>query len=97
MKCHIAVCCVSPLKHAVLKWGQSTRFAWDSPHFKIELAGTHTIPQSGCVIICFADGRIQYIVGVRFIEPDITGLMNQAPTLRHRSLYATHTEKGIKL
>ncbi len=36
---------------------------------------------SSCVVICFADGRIQDIVGVRFIEPDITGLMNQAPTL----------------
>ncbi len=35
---------------------------------------------SGCTVICFANGRIQHIVGVRFIEPDITGLMNQAPT-----------------
>ncbi len=41
---------------------------------------------SGRVVIRFADGRIQHIVGVRFIEPDITGLMNQAPTSRWHSL-----------
>ncbi len=45
------------------------------------LGSSSTHSQSGCVAIRFADGRIQYIVGVRFIEPDTTGLMNQAPTL----------------
>ncbi len=49
---------------------------------------------SGCVVICFTDGRVQDIVGVRFIEPDITGLMNQAPTLRH-SLFAGMTKNGV--
>ncbi len=43
-------------------------------------------PLTDCVVIRFAGGRLQYIVGVRFIEPDITGLMNQDPTLRHSLL-----------
>ncbi len=42
------------------------------------IARSGATKQSGCVVIRFSDGRIQYIVGVRFIEPDITGLMNQA-------------------
>ncbi len=44
---------------------------------------------SGCVVICFVDGHMRYIVGVRFIEPDITGLMDQAPTLRHSLIEKT--------
>ncbi len=33
----------------------------------------------GCVVIRFVDGRIQYVVRVRFIEPDINGLDKSSP------------------